>query len=255
MAALWRYNFKMTLGVPEMVNWRQFTLDSVQAAMFTPDHSTFVGGRVVATILRQFGEQFNGEMQVLPSAANLPSEIPRVVLQNRDKSKSIQAGPGRFKFIWNRTVSDDQVTLDKVLPQCIEVLEYYVRETRTHVGRLGLVVQRSCPDESPAQTLIRRFCTPESQLEPFNRSATFEIHNHKEYSPSYEGIEYKINSWVRCQCGIIESDNRSAIVVIQDLNTLAADVEQHRFDVEKIRCFFSMASIEAETIIKKYFPE
>jgi len=238
-----------------MVNWRQFTLDSVQAAMFTPDHSTFVGGRVVATIIRQFGEQFDGEMQVLPSAANLPPEIPRVVLQNSDKSKRIEAGPGRFNFIWNRNGPDVQVTLDQVLSQCIDVLEYYASETRTHVGRLGLVLGRSCAIDNPAQTLIRRFCTPESQREPFNRSATFEIHNHKEYLPAYEGVEYKINSWVRCQCGVIESDNRSAILVIQDLNTLAADVEQHRFDVEKIRCFFSMASNEAETIIKKYFPE
>lgn len=239
-----------------MVNWRQFTLDSVQAAMFTPDHSTFVGGRVVATILRQFGEQFDGEMHVLPPQLDMPPEIFRVVLQSSDKSKMVQAGPARFNYIWNRTGSDIQVTLDQVLPQCVKVLEYYVRETRTHIGRLGLVVQRSCPDESPAQTLIRRFCMQESQREPFNRSATFEIHNHKEYSPAREGVEYKINSWVRCRCGVVEPENRSAIQVIQDLNTMAADVEQRRFDdVKKIHSFFSMASDEAETIIKKYFPE
>ncbi len=238
-----------------MLSWRQFTLDSVQAAMFAADRSTFDSGRVVATILRNFGEQFSGEMQVLPSATNLPPEIPRVVLLSKNNSRQIQAGPARFNLIWNRNASDTQVNLEQILLQCVDVLEYYVRETRTHVGRLGLVLKRSCANDDPAQTLIRRFCTEESRHEPFNRSANFEIHNHKEYSPAIQGVDYRINSWVRCQSGAIEPDDSPAVLVIQDLNTLAAEMERHRFDVEQIRRFFLMASREAEIIMEKYFPE
>ena len=119
-------------------------------------------------------------------------------------------------------------------------------------GRLGLVVQRVCRSDNPAQTLIRRFCNAESQIEPFNRSATFEIHNHKEYPPQHG--DYQINSWVRCQCGVVEPDKARAIVVTQDLNTIAGG-GQADFNVEKTKAFFLMASDEAETIISKYFPE
>ena len=238
-----------------MVNWRQFTLSSVQMAMFTPDHSAFASGRVVATILREFGEQFSGDMQVLPIPPGVSPEIPRVVLKSGDGSQEVNAAPARFNYVWNRIASDTSPTLGQVVNQCVEVLKCYVGETRVRVGRLGLVLHRTCPNASPAQTLIERFCTEESQREPFNRSATFEIHNHKEYKPDHEGVDYRINSWVRCQCGPVESEKDPTIVVIQDLNTMAADLDQCQFDADKIGVFFSMVCDDAEAIIKKYFPE
>lgn len=238
-----------------MVNWRQFTLSSVQTAMFTPDHSAFAGSRVVATILRQFGERFSGYMQVLPLSPGVLPEIPRVVLKSVDGSQEVNAGPARFNCVWNGTDPDASPTLRQALDQCVEVLGYYVRETGVRVGRLALVLQRACPNEDPAQTLIRRFCTEESRQELFNRSATFGIHNHKDYKPDYKGVDYQINSWVRCQCGLVEPEKAPTIVVIQDLNTMAADLEQRQFDADKIGVFFSMVCNEAEAIFKKYFPE
>ena len=240
-----------------MVNWQQFTLSSVQTAMFTPDHSAFAGSRVVATIMRQFGERFSGDMQVLPLPPGVPPEIPRVVLKSSDGSQEVNAGPARFNYVWNRIGPDASLTLRQALDQCVEVLGYYVRETGVRVGRLALVLQRACPcpNEDPAQTLIQRFCAEESQREPFNRSATFEIHNHKDYTPVREDVDYRINSWVRCQCGLVEPEKDPTIVVIQDLNTMVADLEQRQFDADKIGVFFSMVCDEAEAIIKKYFPE
>lgn len=238
-----------------MVKWQQFTLSSVQTAMFTPDHSAFAGSRVVATIMRQFGERFSGDMQALPLPPGAPPEIPRVVLKSSDGSQMVNAGPARFDYVWNRIGPDAWLTLRQALDQCVEVLEYYVRETKVRVGRLALVLQRTCPNEDPARTLIRRFCTEESQQEPFNRSVTFEIRNHKDYTPVHEGVDYQINSWVRCKCGLVEPEKAPTIVVMQDLNTMAADLEQREFDAHMIRVFFSMVCDEAEAIIKKYFPE
>lgn len=250
---LWRYDLQDERC--NMVNWRQFAIASVQTAMFTPDHSAFIGSQVVATIMRQFGERFSGDMQVLPAPPTVPLEFPRVVLKSSDGSQEVNAAPARFNYVWNRVGLDTSVTLRETLDQCVEVLEQYVRERGVRVGRLGLVVQRACPNETPAQTLIQRFCTEESQREPFNRSATFEIHNHKEYAPTYQGVDYRINSWVRCQCGFVESESTPVIVVIQDLNTMAAELDQRQFDADGIGVFFSMVCDEAEAIIKKYFPE
>lgn len=236
-----------------MLTWQEFTLRSVQTAMFTPEHSAFAGGRVVATILREFGDRFTGEMLALPLPPSAPPEVPRVVLKSSDESLEANAGPARFNCTWSRIDRDASVTLRQALDQCVEVLEYYARESNVRVGRLGLVLQRACPNDNPAQTLIQRFCTEESQREPFNRSVTFEIHNHKDYTP--EGVDYQINSWVRCQCGLAKPEKTPAILVTQDLNTMAADLEQRQFDADRIGVFFSMVCDEAEAIIKKYFPE
>jgi len=94
-----------------MVTWQEFTLRSVQTAMFTPDRSAFAGGRVVATILRQFGERFSGDMVALPNPSNLPPEIPRIVLKSSDESQEVNAGPARFDCTWNRIDPDASVTL------------------------------------------------------------------------------------------------------------------------------------------------
>jgi len=237
-----------------MVTWQDFAISFVQTAMVTPDHSAFVSGRVVATIMREFGDRFSGVMQVLPIPQGAPPEIPVVVLTTGDKSQSLSAGPAQFICTWSRIGSNAILTFDQAVHQCLEVLEYYVRDTRVRVGRLSLVVQRTCPSENPAQTLIQRFCTEESQREPFNRSASFEIHNHKHYKPVYDGVDYQINSWVRCRSRLVGPDRSPAIVVAQDLNTIAGETSQHQFDADKVRVFFAMASHEAEAIIQKYFP-
>ena len=70
--------------MPEMITWKDFRTDSVQAVIFTPDRSAFSAPRAVATILASSGELFNGNMQVLPIPAEVPGEIPHVLLQSTD---------------------------------------------------------------------------------------------------------------------------------------------------------------------------
>ncbi len=234
-----------------MVDRHQFTLGSVQAAMFTPDHSAFVSGRVVASVMRKFADLFDGEIQVLPIPAHFPPQVPRVTLQSADGAWRLNAGPARIDCAWNGA---RPLALHEVAPRCSEVLTHYVSERQVRVGRLSLLVGRACPNADPAKTLIQRFCNEESQRQPFNRSASFEIHNHKVYTPG-NGVDYPINSFVRCQCGLLSPDRTRAISVTQDLNTLAEEVQQRQFDADKIARFFSVVRNEAETILEKYFPE
>jgi hypothetical protein len=141
-----------------------------------------------------------------------------------------------------------------MLTQMATVLVHYAAETKVAVGRLALVLSRSFPIANPAQALIERFCTEQSQREPFNRSSNFEIHNHKEYTPQRIGIDYPINSWVRCRSAM-RKDDRSVILVVQDLNTLASEMEHRRFTTDKIQAFYDVIVDEANDIIRKYFPE
>jgi hypothetical protein len=139
--------------------------------------------------------------------------------------------------------------------ECAEVQERYVEAMGLRVGRLALIVYRVCPVANPAQALIDRFCNEASRQQPFNRSESFEIHNHKVYAPQGRGVDYSINSWVRCKSAKLVADNRPAILVEQDLNTLANEVPARRFDVAGVHTFFEMAVVEANEIMHKYFPE
>lgn len=237
-----------------MLTWQEFTVESVQAAIFTPDRSKFSGSRVVAAVLQKFGERLGGDVQVLPIPSDAPVDIPRVTLQSADHSRILTAGPARMDYVWKRVGAQESLALGTAVAECIDVLAGYVTDIPARVDRLALVLQRSCPVADPARELIARFCNEQSQREPFNRSATFEIHNHKRYHPSREGVDYDINSWVRCQCGVLDPGGAPVIAVLQDLNTVVENEPPRQFDAGRIRAFFLMASEEAETIIKKYFP-
>jgi hypothetical protein len=240
--------------VPEMVTWRDFTPEAVQAVLFTPGSSDFASGRAVATILPRFRERFDGEMQALPLPADVPAEIPRVTLQGSDGRWRLQMGPARVDCIWNRKSSESSTDLATIVRDCVEVLYQYVQEMSTSVGRIALVIYRVFPTDNPAQTLIKQFCNAASQREPFNRSEAFEIHNHKVYTPK-QGISDAINSWVRCKSATTVPDNRPVILVEQDLNSLAQELSTRRFTADEIRVFFEAASREAEDILRRYFPE
>jgi hypothetical protein len=237
-----------------MVTRSEFVLDSVQAAIFTPDAAEFTSGRAVATILLAFPGKFNGDMQALPLPKGAPPELPHVVLQSRNERLRFQMAPARVDYIWSNEPSASPPPLSELIAQAVEVLDRYVREMPAVVRRLALVVSRVCQVDKPAEVLIERFCNEASRSGPFRRSAAFEIHNHKAYKPA-TGISYDVNSWVRCKTAALAPDNRPAIVVEQDLNTLAEEVQNRRFAPDDIRAFFVTAGREMDEILGLYFPE
>lgn len=238
-----------------MVARRDFNVESVQVSLFTPDHSTFAASRVVAAILRRFGDRFNGEMQVLPVPPDVPAEIPRITLQSDDDRWRLNVGPARLDLIWRQLSDEVEVEIAEVVRQCVEIGKHYATEVHARVGRLGFVLQHTCEVENPAQALIQRFCNTQVQEEPFNRSATFEIHNHKEYVPARNDIDYRINSWVRCRSAKSKRGDRPIIRVIQDLNTMANEQHERSFNASAIDQFYEMARTEADEILGKYFPD
>jgi len=239
-----------------MTTWKDFTLEAVQTALFTPEVSAFVSARAVAAVLPKYRERYDGAMQALPLPADVPAEIPRVVLQSSDGSWRLAMGQARIDSFWNNRGTTLHHDLAEIVADCVAVFELYVREMGAPVGQVALLVWRICPVENPAEAIIHRFCNESSQKEPFNRSATFEIHNHKVYTPG-QGITYPINSWVRCKSATMAAavGNRPVILVEQDLNNLAQNRSPRRISIEEMRSFFETALLEADAIFRKYFPE
>jgi hypothetical protein len=162
--------------------------------------------------------------------------------------------PARIDSVWQNTEATAVPSFGSVVEKCAEVQEQYVCEIRTRVARVALIIQRVCPVAHPAQALIQRFCNESSQREPFSRSESFEIHNHKVYVPQRKETDFPINSWVRCKSAKLATDNRPVILVEQDLNTLANEADARPFEPGPIHAFFQMAAAEADEILRIYFP-
>jgi len=236
-------------SVDSMIKASQFGLFSVQTVIYTPDEARFSPPRILASILSAYVDRFDGPVTTIPLPDDAPSSLPRVMLQSRDGMWKLNASPSRIDSVWVASVT--QPSGAGAVVRCSEVLEAYVRSSGIRVGRLALVVVRACETSDAAQLLIERFCNERSQAAPFNRSANFEIHNHKRYR--LQSVGRDINSWVRCRSGLLQQ--KPAVAVEQDLNTLEEELHQNTFDADAIRNHFDHAQAEAEAILRLYFPE
>jgi len=225
---------------------------AVQTAVFTP------GGmppwpRFIASVLSSHAHRYGGDITSLPLPEHIPAEVPRVVLQSTDGAHRLEAARSRMNAHW-QAADGGVVDIAAIARECSEVQVALARHHHLRVGRLALIVTRVCRVEQPAQTLIERFCSPQAQREPFNRSATFEIHNHKQYTPRQADSRWVLNSWVRCKTATLLMDRQPAVLVEQDLNTLAEELEASCFTPDQTLQFFELAAREVEEIFALYFP-
>jgi hypothetical protein len=228
-----------------------FRIVLTQAVIFTPDVSSFSQTNFLATVLGKYASRFDGPVQAMPFGDTVSPEIPRVILESKDHNHKVQGGPSRVDSFFVPKEPDEGTD---VTPW-IEVLEYYVRssEIPVRVGRMALVIQRVMEEKNPANLLIDHFCKEESKRRPFRNSENFEIHNHKHYTLKDPDIE--VNSWVRCKATVERQPTlKELILVEQDINALAEDIEKNAFDADSLHMYFSRALAEANGILRVYFP-
>jgi hypothetical protein len=234
-----------------MLRATDFYIANFQSIIFTPNISAFSAPKTLAVILGKYSHKYDGSVQSLPLPEDIPPEVPRVVLQSKDGTYRLDASPARISSYWIRA-DEKQAEPEDMVSSCVEVLQYSAEGMETQVSRLAMVLTRVCKAENPAQLLVERFCKPELQTALFGHSESLEIHNHKRIQLK----DFPINSWIRCKTGGLLVDNIpvQAIVVEQDLNTLAEEVEQRKFNSEEIKSYFQIALAEAEAVLQLYFP-
>jgi hypothetical protein len=233
-----------------MIRAEQFRLSTVQAVAYLANPEDFSKSNVLSAILSSYAARYNGDVQVLPLPEDIPSEVPRIILQSDPPRWELRASPARIDSMWGLLALDEEP--GDVVADCAEVLERYVREANVRIGRLALVLSRFTMVDDPATQLIEHFCNDRAIAGPLRRSETFELHNHKRYKP--ETMNEQVNSWVRCKSGRLVSDGSPIINVEQDLNTLEEERETNVFPADQISEFFANASAEADSILLVYFP-
>lgn len=235
-----------------------FKASAVRLVAFTPNLADFNPSAVLAAVLGKFAKRFDGSALAIPMRADVPADYPQIQLASRDGNWVFTASLSTVATSWNlgEEASEETGTLNRIVAVCREPLEHHVRENGARVGRLGLVITRSCPVESPARVLVERFCRddvkdPGSPDAPLRKSLNFEIHNHKRYNLP---AGFTVNSWVRCRTGALGKDGRPALLIDQDINTLTEEIGERNFSVGEIASFYDTGVQEADTILRKYFP-
>ncbi len=239
--------------MPAAVDFRNV---ACQFSVFTRDFQ-FQSAKAMGVLLAKYAEILDGDPQVLPQMSNfqMPIEIPQVVLRNAAGSLVVSLGAARIDI--TRTgdpLSETEVEL--FVDQSGDMALKYLGMMSATACRLAFSVSRKSNAPSPANFLAQHFCKESVVAGPINRPADFELHALKRYSLN----EFEVNSWVRCKTGLLKVSgegkaNDSALIVEQDINTLAENSSSANFDTQHIKRFFSSVPSEMATILKLYFPD
>jgi len=227
-----------------------FKIISLQISIFTPA-LLFSKSRILEKLMSVFGDLFDGDTVAVPIPGDAPKEIPRIILHSADAKFKLEIAESRVNFFRYRKDDDVEIDTSQVLDLSSGVLKEYKDCTHSIIGRMAVVVVKSLENENPGLTLARHFCKDKWIVELFRRPDNFEIHSHKHYI--LEG--FNINSWVRCKTGRLIKDDKPIILVTQDINTLAEELEKRDFSFQQVKTFVEIAYKEQEQVLRKYFPK
>lgn len=249
-----------------MIHFEDFNFLSLQVVAFTSNSDDFRSARILSRIIPKFATRFDGEIesQIPPFDIKITDKnlriSPYVSMASEDKQWKLVVTPSRTDSFWQRGLRlSGEDNIEAICSECLApVLAYPVGEG-IQIGRLALVVNRYFTSETSASEIAENFCKNEFIDEtradaPFRHSQKFEIHNLKTYRSDVDSDSGKmmVNSWVRCRGGI-SVDEKSALVVEQDINTLTEDADNRALTEEQIVSFFEWSRNELDQILSLYF--
>jgi hypothetical protein len=231
-----------------------FTTYVLQAAVFTPDGAP-PAARVLKEFLGPWGDRFDGSPVVLPEADILPAEVPRVFLSSMDKAWRLEFAPVRSTLTHTGVgnLPPPESAADFFRDAAVR-FDVFRERLGVRIGRVAAIVKRAAASTDPGVQLARHFCAPRWHAAPLNRPEGFELHAHKKFSAA--GLP-EVNSWMRIKTGAIVRDGapQRAVVVEQDINTLAEMLGVASFDDKALLSFYGAMPNELDTVLALYFPD
>lgn len=234
-----------------MINATHFNVASIQCSIFTPGFS-FSPAAFLTYLLEHWGDKFDGQPLSIPLPDNAPPEIPSIVLTNKDSSLKMDVSRYRTNVSWNRTSSEVNPDVLSVIDEMNDILRDIIKDQGVSVGRLAFILNRFAPVEDVAKMLAAHFCKEEWLTTALKQPENFELHVHERHTLGTE--QFNVNSWFRVRTGRLVVDNKSAVLVQQDINTMAEELESQHFVPEQIQTFFHEAIKLDDQVLALYFP-
>ena len=234
-----------------MIKTAQFKIASIQCSIFTPSFS-FQQAAFLAYLLEHWGEKFDGSPTSIPLPDNAPPEIPSIILTSNDNSLKMNVSRQRTDISWNRTSSEVNPDVRAVVDEMNDILRDIIKDQVVSADRLAFILNRFAPVEDTAKVLAAHFCKDEWLTTVLKQPEHFELHVLKRHALATG--QFNVNNWFRVRTGRLVADSKSAVLVQQDINTIAEEPESQRFEPEQIQAFFHEAIELDDQVLALYFP-
>ena len=234
-----------------MIKARDFKIFSIQLSIFTPELN-FSLNKIHIDLGSKHSSILDGDPVLLPLPAHAPPEIPRLIMSGTDQKIKLEVAKSRLNLFRFRKEDIEDIDVGGFLGEGLKIINDYIKHTSARVGRMAVVKRLFVENDNPGLTLASHFSKDEWMKEPFNRPESFEVHAHKKYIlPKNKQL---VNSWVRCKTGRLKNIDQPIILIEQDINTLAEDLDKNDFDIRFIKEFYNEVFEEHADILNKSFP-
>lgn len=224
----------------------------IHMSLFISD-SNFKTTTYLKKLLEIGSDIFDGEPTVVPLPENAPSDIPRIILLNKDNSKRLEVSPIRVNYIRNKKTADDLLTPQKSMDDASNFLLELLDISKVRCNRLSCVINRFGINDSSGGEIATHFCK-DTFLKKESWPPNFcELHAHNIIN-KFSG-DLNANCWVRFKNGKINPEGKEIPVIIieQDINTSAELMKEISFTADDINTFFSDLYDKANRILKDGF--
>jgi hypothetical protein len=242
------------MNVPRASDFRTIR---VQASWFTPTLQ-IRPTKALAYLLTKHGDVFDGEPVTFPGVPNLQESpvvvMPQLFLNSADGKHRLVANQSRLDMFREEgdSVSDELVTA--FFGWAADLALGYLDAMQAKAGRVACYLTRVFKDEDPGMTLKRHFCQQRWVEGPMKRNGDFELHVQERIKL---GDLFEINSWVRSKTATLiprGGERTGVILVEQELNSLAEQMDVRSLAPEEIREFSRLAPWTLGQVLEQYYP-
>lgn len=221
-----------------------------QASAFFGQGTHPSGQRVVRGLGEEWWSRFDAEPFLLPLDSNAPPAIPRLVARSSQSHEILQVSPVRVDYQRESIEPAEPIDLEEFTRVSGELLAAVRGVAASRVGRIALVVRRIVEDTDATMDLVRHFCQERFWRErgALYRTDTFELHAHKVFETAQK---LSVNSWVRNKSMVI--GGKKVVLVEQDINTLAEQLEARDYADEELTGFLLSAPAELQQVMDLYY--
>jgi hypothetical protein len=221
-----------------------------QSVLYTPGLQ-LIPRKVLGILLDKHGELLNGEPFSMPQSGDLPPEVPRMILKSADGDIEVRCSGARLDILWRATSDDRDLDLKAHQELVTRLASDYIAATHATVARLAIVLRRIAELEDAPRCLAAHFCKDRWLSGPLNRPSGFEIHAHKVFRLAGK---LDVNSWFRVRSAHSTPEKKPLVLVEEDFNTLAEEMDTREFRESDIQEFLAISQPELDYVLKLYFP-
>ena len=199
--------------------------------------------------IAKWPDVYDGNATSLPATIDVPPDFPVVSLASKDGAWLLEMSQARVNVAWLRQDLKNR-SMERLFATLARRLAAILDEGGVKAGRLGAIVTRTASLASPGMALAKQFSRKALLDGPLNRPEGFELHAHKTFNLR---PDLPVNSWIRIKTAKGGTPDYRYVVVEQDINTLASELETRRFSKRATADMFKAASRELQGILNLYF--